>query len=329
VSIDIELLRSEFHRDYATYKDLADRVREDLKKALRSRGIFASCEGRPKDEGSFIRKAIRKSAGSDESFDSLTDITDRAGVRAIVSLREEAEQARVLIGSEFLVREFQDTRNRLAADQLGYLGLHFLVELHPDRCTRDQQHLRGRVCEIQIHTYAQHAWSSVSHPLLYKPVGGVTSDEIARRVNRSVALIDIFDDEIEAARKVVMTDPAYRPAAMLNTLETEFLTITPRDFDPGLSLAILEVVKQAYDTDELNSFSSLIEVFVHGIRESLEILFEQYKLDEAAHPLLFQPEVIAIFERLRNSPARLRAAWMNDGKFGKELLDSLSAVLGI
>ena len=63
-------------------------------------------------------------------------------------------------------------------------------------------------------------------------------------------------------------------------------------------------------------------------RPAIEALFKNYLDDPDAHPLLFQPELLAILERLTSVPETLRAVWVQTSPFDIGLLDSLRNVLG-
>ena len=238
--LDLPDLRTRFRIEGARYAKLAARVEADLKSGLKEAGVYAEVVGRAKEESNFIRKALKKHAADPvKHADPLTSITDRAGARAVVLHHEGAERSCAFVRGRFQVVEFEDARERLQPNELGYLGLHFLVRIRPEHLSSVELDLAGLICEIQIHTKAQSAWASVSHPMLYKPLGGAVSPLIAHRVNRAVALIDLFDEEIMRARGDLMNEPGYQPAAMLTVLEAEYLRVAPKDFDAELSLQVL------------------------------------------------------------------------------------------
>jgi ppGpp synthetase/RelA/SpoT-type nucleotidyltranferase len=258
--LDLPDLRARFRIEVARYAKLAAFVEADLKTGLKEAGVYAEVTGRAKEEPNFIRKALKKHAADpDKHADPLASITDRAGARAVVLHHEGAERACSFVRDRFEVVEFEDARDRLQSNELGYLGLHFLVRIYPEPLSSGELDLVGLICEVQIHTKAQSAWASVSHPMLYKPVGGAVSPLIAHRVNRAVALIDLFDEEIMRARGDLMNESGYQPAAMLRVLEAEYLRVAPKDFDAELSLQVLAGLVAAYSANDLNHYKALIE----------------------------------------------------------------------
>lgn len=316
---DLAELRAAYRSEFGRYERLARWVEDRLLAALVSTEVMQpEVKGRAKDVPSFLKKALRP-----EYTDPLRQITDKAGVRVLLCLVDEVALVEDLIHASFEVLEHQNKADQLEPDRLGYLGVHFLVTPRGDDLTSDDLDLEGAICEIQIHTRAQNAWSSVNHRLVYKP-GKDPAPAVKRRINRLVALVELFDAEVAAAREAVLNDSDYRQSAMLQTLEREFMHIARRDFDPRLSLLVLDALKDAYREDELASFDALITDFMRSRRSYLTRILDE--TDPEISPMLFQPEAIAVLERLEHAKERLRAAW--DGSLPPRLLDSLSEELG-
>ena len=161
----------------------------------------------------------------------------------------------------------------------------------------------------EIRSKAENAWAGASHRLLYKPVSGEPSLAVRRRVNRLVALVEIFDQEVDAAWKQIVEIPRYEQGAMLLPLERHFLALASYgDFDEELSLKVLGVLRRAYTAEELGRFTELIDQYVERRHEYIEGQLGQVS-PEDSNPFMMQPEVIAILERLETAKERLRASW--------------------
>lgn len=83
--------------------------------------------------------------------------------------------------------------------ELGYLGLHFLILPRTQDLASDEFFLEERICELQVHTIAQSAWAMNDHSAFYK-AGGAANPRLRRRMNRLIALVELFDDEMRAVR---------------------------------------------------------------------------------------------------------------------------------
>lgn len=318
---DIEDLREAYLAERARYEKLASWVGSGLSVSIKERGIVAQVSGRAKEVPNLLRKAIKKGYS-----DPLNDITDKAGVRVIVPYQFQVDEVTAIVRESLEVVEYENKVAGYRPDQLGYLGVHLLVKPRVDLLNASNQDLKELTCEIQIHTRAQNAWSEISHPLLYKPTGPGPATSVQRRVHRLLSLVEMFDEEVERARADIRTAPGYVPAAMLQVLEREYLLVAPSDYDAELSLSVLEVVATAYSTEELQEFEGLVTNFMNGQREEIKTLLDQHRGDQRVDPLLFQPEMIAIAERLTNSAHLLRSRW--DQQLPPSLLSTLSSTLG-
>jgi len=320
--LDVPTLRAEYEVERPYYERLADLVARLLCDRLQSAGLHLELQSRAKDVPSFLRKAIRKKYAN-----PLQEINDKVGIRLLVANLDQRQAACAAIESLFHpVMEREDLRERLGPDQLGYMGIHYLVTPSVDALGPDDEDLRGRIAEIQVHTRAQHAWSENSHELIYKPLGPGPSPTLQRRVLRAMALIELFDEEIQSARRMMMSDAHYRPVSMLTALKRIFMTLAPRDYDVELSMQVLDVIREAYDEPELERFDELLSAFEESHHDIIAAVYQRYGSDQTADPLLFQPESIAIFERLERRPQKLEAVWRRE--LDVTLLESLAAVFG-
>jgi hypothetical protein len=111
---------------------------------------------------------------------------------------------------------------------------------------------------------------------------------------------------------------------MLETLKREFLDWLEEPTDDQLSLHVLEVVQSAYTEDD--DFPGAVDRFVRDNRERLNFVFDLYRDADEPPFLLFQPEVLAIAERLEHGRAKLSAAWQQSD-LPYDLLDELATAL--
>lgn len=306
-----ELLAA-YESQYETFKALAERVRRRLDAGLKHLSIDLTIKARAKKPAHVVLKAIRKAEEQPDQYaaDPLGAMGDKAGARVIVPDLPSVKLVRDTIHELFEVVDEEDKGAGLAPTELGYLGVHLEVTLPSYELASDEQHFRDLRCEIQVHTSAQSAWAVISHPLLYKPKGGEPDRELEKRVYRLVSLVSLFDDEVMAARLAQRKDPRYRPAVMYDILSKAAIPwATPDGWDEGLSHEVLAVVAETYDESELDNYEQVIEDFLATHRDALTAILNQYRPLVSEHESLFQPEVIAMYERLLSKPLLLRAHW--------------------
>lgn len=330
MSLDLARIRSEYKTvHFPRYERLVDVARPMLTTAIASKLKDAAVDGRAKPPSNFVRKAVRKYLEKPEEYaDPLARINDGAGLRVVAAHLNDAEAACTIAGDVFNVFDREDTRDRYEPHELGYLGIHLQARLRPDAVHTDLSYLLDLDFEIQVHTKAQNAWSTISHAMTYKPPAGADSAAVHSKIYRAVALVSLFDEQVAEARAAMISAPGYRPALMLEALHREFLDWLDEPTDDELSLRVLEVVQHAYSDDDAARFPELIDAYVRANRQRLDQIFTWYRDEAEEEPLLlFQPEVVAIAERLDAASALLTSQWQKSG-LPYEYLDELATALG-
>jgi hypothetical protein len=263
---------------------------------------------------SFLKKSMRE-----EYTAPWEEIRDKAGVRVITVYESQVSEIDALIRECFKVHHSEDKRRALAPDQLDYLGVHFEVSLLTEISEPP------RVCEIQVHTRAQNLWATVSHDLLYKPPQEPPTD-IKRPIYRLIALLELFDGEIQRARQELLNSPGYEVAQMLDTLEQQFYRFSAREGDPGLSRQIIASLQPLFGGQSPASYAVTLAAFVDVNREKLQEIFAEYADDDRVL-LLSQPECLVIFQQLTVDQFTLTDLWTRN--LPPELLKSLADVWGV
>jgi ppGpp synthetase/RelA/SpoT-type nucleotidyltranferase len=328
MTLDIARIRDGYKQRYPAYCQLVALATPKLHTAVRACIQEAVIDGRPKEPYSFVQKAIRKYLERPEEYaDPLERIGDGAGLRVIVAHLSEATVASRVATEIFDALDVEDVGERYEPNELGYLGIHIQARLKSTDVDPKDTYLLDYTFEVQIHTKAQDAWSTVSHPLLYKPPGGQPSKAVSAKVYRAVALVSLFDEQVAEARAAILTDRRYRPAAMLDILHRQFLDWLQHPGDDTLSLHILEVLQAAYDEIELSKFEEIIDLYVRENRDRLTAILTLYTDAADSYPVLFQPEMIAIAERLDRAPQKLAGVWQLSG-LPSALLSETATALG-
>jgi ppGpp synthetase/RelA/SpoT-type nucleotidyltranferase len=319
---DFEQLSDRYAAERSSYESLAEQLAGALEERLRAHGLQPVVVWRAKTVQSFVKKALRKGYA-----DPMTEIGDKAGVRVIVDfeadidvVREVAEELCTIVASEA-------KRDAMAYNELGYLGLHLQVRARRDAiAAADREELLALTAEIQVHTRAQSAWAVVAHELLYKAPHELSA-EIKRGVTRLVALVELFDAEIARFRAAVDSDPDHRELAVVARLDDEIVRFTARRPDLALSAMVVPPLVRVYGVEPERLYAEVLEPFIRSHEHELKVLFDAYRDDDRANPLLFQPEALLIFDLLERDADRLRDAWPAD-RIPLELLESLASIWG-
>jgi len=244
---------------------LAEEVAYVLDKAVRRKGIeFASITYRAKTLDSFCEKIVRK-----KYEDPLAQVTDLVGVRIVYLYSSDKAKIEKLIQKEFVVVERIDRIDKTNADKFGYGALHFLVKLGKKTSGARYDDLKNMLCEIQVRTILQDAWSIVGHHLSYKRESDVPV-ELRRKLNALAGLFETADDQfnrLNADRK------AYAQSLRLE------ISQSPADFATDLNLdSLVEYLKVKYADREGNTKDDVADL-LNGLK--IEGFTTLSDLDEA------------------------------------------------
>lgn len=183
------------------YEEFTRRLQILLQDLLeRDKIRFDSVTGRAKAVESFRDKAIRSGK---KYADPLSDITDLAGLRVVLYYTDDVDVVCKLIEREFEVDTSAsvDKRQELGPNEFGYVSVHYVVSLRPERAKlAEWSHLSDVSAEIQIRTVLQHAWASISHALQYKQERDAPA-ESRRRLSRLSSLLELADEQFCSLRR--------------------------------------------------------------------------------------------------------------------------------
>jgi putative GTP pyrophosphokinase len=204
-------VRQDFHDEYARTVVLLPAFGKSLESLLEhllaTENIHVhGVNHRVKSEESAERKTARPRQGATEAGPRPLDtLTDLLGIRIITYFRDGVDAVAKLIEREFTIDRDNsvDKRAVLEADRFGYLSLHYVAELGPDRTGMPEYQKYGGIkFEIQIRSILQHAWAEIEHDLGYKSEAAVPRD-VRRRFSRLSGVLELADDEFLGIRQEI------------------------------------------------------------------------------------------------------------------------------
>lgn len=154
-------------------------------------------KGRVKDPDSFENK-IRGGVHYKPEY-----MQDLAGIRVICFVNSDVVKVSEIVESIFSVDKSR-TKTRvdvLGNNKMGYASTQYVCTLPKGRTKlSENQHLKGKLIEIQIRTILQHAWSEIEHDDVYKRAKE-TNSELARQFNLVSSILELADNELERLHK--------------------------------------------------------------------------------------------------------------------------------
>lgn len=178
------------------YEQLCSEIAYILKKRLSKSNIeYSTINNRAKTLNSFLEKIHRKSYK-----EPFSEITDFAGVRIVYLYQSDVDKIEDIIKDEFTILERIDKLNEKGTDKFGYGAIHYIVKIGTNSIGARYEDLKNLVCEIQVKTVLQDAWSIIDHHLAYKNESDIPS-KLQRKLNSLAGLFETADNQFDIIRE--------------------------------------------------------------------------------------------------------------------------------
>lgn len=247
---------------------------------------------RLKTDKSIVEKAFLRKNYSNP----YEDITDKIGVRYVVLLTEHVKEISDVVESSdkweaSKDRDFEAEReaNPLLFD---YQSIHYIIKLENSINYEGVQISSDMSCEVQIRTLAQHAYSELTHDLIYKS-RLKAKPEVQRAVAKSMSLIEIIDSIfMEVHMKVSEESKDY------NSMFDELLSIYKRIQNPNIQERINYFLLDTFRSD----WEDLSILSLKEFMKDKPFIADKIK-EKSHHNLLFeQPVVILLYYLISKNP---------------------------
>lgn len=180
-----------------SYEALTAKLTVLLRDLIDLRSIHATVESRTKSVDSFAAKIVRDGK---RYADPMNDITDLCGLRVVTRTTLDVEAVLRLLQDEFEIDSAHSVDKAEAFDptHFGYISQHVIVRLaKPRSLISEWLPFARHAAEIQVRTFAQHAWANISRALEYTREEDIPKP-LRRRLHRLSALFELADDELRA-----------------------------------------------------------------------------------------------------------------------------------
>lgn len=291
--MDIDRVRERYQNDRPAYARLAATAAEIVRNEAASRALTVRVEHRAKEMNSLLKKVLFGTT-------KYKSMIDRAGVRIVLETIGDLGAIHQLVTDLFCVKKRIDVGTKLSANQFGYGGVHYHLEL-----VEPAEGLDGLRFELQVHTRAQSLWASLSHKLAYK---SRAEEPQLRSINRLAALLELVDLEIVRIRSEISGSPDHDILKVVELLESSYIGVATVKHDPVLTLELVPELLALMGTADVSEWSRDFESFMQSELEQLREIYERYKHD-SRYVLLSQPESLLIFYARDRDPFSFDELW--------------------
>ncbi|MBQ9237923.1 MAG: (p)ppGpp synthetase, partial [Treponema sp.] len=242
---------------------------------------------RVKSFESYYKKALRVKPAETAATDGIVWLSDIIGVRVICAFLEDLAEVLAQLRANFAVREVEHKGAAHSFKEFGYDSIHVLVSIPDDCAVPSPRDDAGRpllvptdiVCEIQIRTILQDAWSEVEHELIYKSEFSPFDLPLRRKlasINASLSLADIVFQEIRDYQRKLQAEVAERRLGFYRKVDETAGHIAEQPqaalpFDRGVSFVkgtiddlILEAM-HAHNTGDLTRATAIYTQIIDAV----------------------------------------------------------------
>lgn len=158
----IEFLLNEYKEKFTLYSDFSLLIKNIITQLVLSQKLrFQMITSRPKDFSKLKEKINRKN-----KYAKLSEIEDLAGVRIVFYLESEKFEF-----VNILYQQFSEciVDMEYKYELGGYQASHFIFKLNKKRANlAEYRKFKNLKCELQVQSSLYHAWSEISHDIIYK-----------------------------------------------------------------------------------------------------------------------------------------------------------------
>jgi ppGpp synthetase/RelA/SpoT-type nucleotidyltranferase len=249
------------------YQKLADFVHNQVRQYC-GFDLIESCQSRAKEGTSFEKKIKKLNDDGQRKYpdplsgDPKSGLTDLAGVRAMVFLRNSVDTVCQKIESIFNVFEVVDVGERVyQSGKFGYQSKHMLVKLKEDRRQNPETaDIMDLVCEIQVRTLMQHAWAEIEHKAQYKEESPLPL-EIKKRFSALAGAMELADRELQNIDVEVKKISQKLTTEIFDEVTSEKLNETTSDnSSPGIYGSIRKLMDERRYGDAVRAYTTKIEL---------------------------------------------------------------------
>lgn len=289
--LDREALRTRWEAERPAYDRYRKQLQKDIESVLKERGLkFAAITGRTKEVDSFVRKFDLHAEKT-----SYESVTDKAGIRVVVYLREHVDPVVRALTNEFGVPDSRIDDKRVfpdkAPDRFTYRAVHLQI------LGQRNGKLKSKECEVQVRTVCEDAWAVMSHFLAYKPEIPVP-DDVRRTQAALSAVMELADRQYANQYSTLREQASYGMRDVLDQAEAIFQSLTgTTDFDRDVTEAVLNWLRPAWGSMTPAEIIAAVCVYAdaHGGGFAKRVAERRSSPNRSAY--LLAPEALLVAER--------------------------------
>jgi len=224
--------RKEFEKQYkanlSPFEKVLNKLQVELKRDLEHSGLHSTIKVRIKSFASYYGKILRL-LSKHKNLQEASFIYDVLGMRIVCPFLDDLKAVESHIKQKFDVVEMERRGSDHSFREFGYKSTHFLINV-PSRILSRCKVEEPLVCEIQLHTILQDAWSEVEHELVYKADFSPFDEPLKRKLaalNANLTLSDTLFQEIRDYQRKLQVELKKRRNNFMKIIQNTTEDSTP------------------------------------------------------------------------------------------------------
>ena len=247
-------IQEEYEINKKYYETVLNDLQQRIKLDLNQIEVVSTIKGRVKSFGSYYKKVLRLQKQFEKQKELL--IYDVLGLRIICPFINDLKTVENLIARQYTMIEREHKGAHYSFKEFGYESIHILIKVPPEIVSRFKEN-DSLVCEIQLCTILQDAWSEDEHELVYKTNFNPFDEPLKRKLaalNATLNLSDTLFQEIRDYQRLLQAALNKRRESFIEKLNK---TIDGRTF--GLDKEGVFKEEEKKNTRNTNTVSEIIE----------------------------------------------------------------------
>ena len=250
---DRKSLEEQYASKIERYNAVLSGLKQMVQTVLSRLPTKATIKGRVKIFESYYQKILKK-LRENTYKGHVPVITDIIGMRVVCPFLEDLNAVEQALHSAFMVARVEHIGVGRSVREFGYKSTHLIVRVPASILTRlgaDEKLL----CEIQLQTNLQEAWSEVEHEFVYKSDSSPYDEMLKRKLaalNAMLTLSDIIFQEIRDYQSHLNELLKKRRESFSSTVQTTIVGTNLDDF----SRKLMDDLMSSMD-EERKEFGSL------------------------------------------------------------------------
>ncbi len=222
------ILEKQYKSRHLQYEEVLHDLQQRLKLDLIQIVPLPTIKARVKSFDNYYKKLLRllkKFKSREETF----FIYDVLGLRIICPFLDDLKSAENIIKNKFHIVEVERKGIQQSFKEFGYESIHFLIEVPADILSHFHVE-ESMICEIQLSTILQDAWSEVEHELVYKANYSTFDEPLKRKLaalNATLTLSDTLFQEIRDYQRPLQSELKKRRETFVIKMQTTIDSMIP------------------------------------------------------------------------------------------------------